>query len=96
MFKRIKGWFPGEKKGGKKLPTPPGELDMDSSFRIAVPVVVAVPISPLDSFSERAQKMLLEEIDELTKKIKVAMFHPMPDGTLHLFVPDEVKKEVKN
>lgn len=97
MFKRFLAILLRKEKKLTLSSTPTSqELDLSKSFRIAVPVVVAVPIGPLDTFSERAQKLLLDEIANLQKRIRTAMFHPMPDGTLRVFTPPEDKKEVKN
>ena len=96
MFKRIQKFLTRGRKGGVTAPPPKPEYDFSKPFRIAIPVIVEVPLGPLDNFSERAQKQILDKITELQKQTRKAMFHPMPNGTLRLYVPEEGVKETVN
>lgn len=98
MFKRLRSWLVSRRKGARKSAPPPplAKYDLSQPFRIAIPVIVHVPLGPLETFSERAQKTILEEMAVLEKKTRNAIFHPMPDGTLRLFQPEEGVKETVN
>lgn len=97
MFKRLQRWLVGKRKGvAKTAPPPKPQYDFSKPFRIVVPLVVEVPLGPLETFSERAQKLILDETAELQIKTRKAIFHPMPDGTLRLYQPEEGVKESVN
>jgi hypothetical protein len=97
VFKHVRNYLVGKRKGvAKTAPSPAPQYDFSKPFRIVVPVVVEVPLGPLETFSERAQKMILDEMTELQKKTRKAIFHPMPDGKLRLYQPEEGSKESVN
>lgn len=92
MFKRFFSKF----SWGASKPPEEKKLDLKADFGIVIPVKVQIPISPLESFTERAQAAILAELADLGKKTRTAMFHPLPDGTLRVFTPSDDTPEVKN
>lgn len=95
MFKRFKTWLRGE-RSKQSAPPPPVEYDLSKPFRIVVPTVVEVPLAPLETFSSRARELLLAELEDLKARTSRAMFHPLPNGTLKVFLPPEGEKETVN
>lgn len=96
MFKRIKTFLFGNPERGGIAPPPPPEYDFSKPFKIVVPVVVEVPLGPIESFSERAQKALMDELAVASKTASTAMFHPLPTGKLKVFIQEAGKKETVN
>lgn len=85
MFKKL---FGKGKGSGKTLPEPSDKLNPEADFQIGIPIIVNIPVSPIETFSERAVKALRTENIKMAKKFKGTIFQPMPNGKLRVYPPE--------
>lgn len=71
-----------------KKPKEP-ELDLSGDFRIVVPINVIIPISPLETFSQRVIKEYDIQQSLVRKNVRSSIFQPLPNGKLRIY-PREV------
>jgi len=91
MFGRFKG---GKRSRIIEAPPPPeAQLDLEGNFAIVVPIQFVIPVSPLETFSERAVKAYDIQQDAIRKHVRSSIFEPLPNGKLRVHPAD--KKEAK-